>query len=93
MKVLKNTSKKQVFVQLKNDSINTYITVPLAGAHTSTKLTIRSGNTRLDLNGRQVNTLRAVLAKSQALGRSSTRTVTTARSRSKTTARRATASR
>lgn len=67
MKVLKNTRKKQVFVQQKNDSINAYITVPFAGAHRATKLTIRSGETRLDLNGRQVKTLRAVLEKSRVL--------------------------
>jgi len=67
MKVLKNTRKQQVFVQQKNNNFNAYITAPIAGAHRSTKLTIRSGDTRLDLNGRQVKTLRAVLEKSRKL--------------------------
>lgn len=67
MKVIKNTRKKQTFVQQKNNSINAYITTPFAGAHRATRLTIRVGENRMDLNGRQAKTLRAVLDKSQAL--------------------------
>ena len=67
MKILRNTRKKQTFVQQKNNSINAYITTPFAGTHSATRLTIRVGDNRVDLDGRQVKTLRSVLEKSQAL--------------------------
>jgi hypothetical protein len=63
MKILNNPKRKQYFVQQKNESINTYITVPFAGARSGTKLTIKTGSSRIDLNGRQVKTLRSVLEK------------------------------
>ena len=85
MKVLKNTQKKQIFVQQKNKTINAYITVPFAGAHRSTRLTIKSGDVRLDLDGRQVKTLRYVLDRSRALtDRPTPRTKRVAKSRTTT---------
>lgn len=74
MKVINNTRQKTYFVQRKNAAINTYIAGPTNGAHRATRLTIQSGKTRLDLNGRQIRALREVLEKSKALaGTRSTR--------------------
>lgn len=80
MKILNNPRKQTYFIQQKNDNINTYITVPVAGAHRASRLTIRAGDVRLDLNGRQIRALRSVLDKSRELNTPMSRR-TTKRSR------------
>ena len=72
-KVITNEKKKQHFVQRKTATINTYIAVPFSGTHGATRLTIRSGETRMDLNGRQVRALREVLAESTRLNQRTVR--------------------
>jgi len=67
MKIINKSLQKTYFVQRKNSTINTYIEGPTKGAHRVTHMTIFSGNTRLDLNGRQIRTLREVLDKSKSL--------------------------
>jgi len=66
MKIINDSRRKTYFVQRKNAAINTYIAGPTDGAHRATRLTIHSGKTRLDLNGRQIRALREVLDKSKS---------------------------
>jgi len=61
MKVINDSRRKTYFVQRKNAAINTYIAGPTNGAHRATRMTIQSGKTRLDLNGRQIRAIREVL--------------------------------
>jgi hypothetical protein len=66
MKIINDSRSKTYFIQRKTAAINTYIAGPTNGAHRATRLTIQSGKTRLDLNGRQIRTLREVLDKSKS---------------------------
>ena len=61
MKIINDSRRKTYFVQRKNTTINTYIAGPTNGAHRATRMTIQSGKTRLDLNGRQIRAIREVL--------------------------------
>lgn len=61
MKIINDSRRKTYFVQRKNAAINTYIAGPTNGAHRATRMTIQSGKTRLDLNGRQIRAIREVL--------------------------------
>jgi hypothetical protein len=47
--------------QLIDNIIELYLSTPLAGAKKASRLTVRAGNTRIDLNGRQIKALREVL--------------------------------
>jgi hypothetical protein len=67
MKIINKSHQKMYFVQRKNSAINTYIAGPTKGAHRATRMTILTGDTRLDLNGRQIRALREVLDKSKSL--------------------------
>lgn len=61
MIVRQNAKNKTNFVYNKVQNVEAFISTPLAGAKKATRLTIRNGNTRLDLNGAQARALRKVL--------------------------------
>ena len=56
-----NTRNKTNFVGHNSTGVELYLSTPLPKAKKAAKLTIRSGETRLDLNGRQIKALRDVL--------------------------------
>ena len=56
-----NTRNKTNFVGHNSTGVELYLSTPLPKAKKAAKLTIRSGDTRLDLNGRQIKALRDVL--------------------------------
>lgn len=58
----KNARNKTKFVGSNNSGVEFYLSTPLAGAKKASRLTLRNGEIRLDLNGRQINALRRVLA-------------------------------
>ena len=58
----KNAKNKTAYVYNKVQDIETFISVPFTGVkNVGTQLTVRDGATRIDLNGRQVASLRKVL--------------------------------
>lgn len=67
MVVKHNKNNRTHFVYNKYGTVESFISTPFKNARKATKLTIRSGKTRLDLNGRQVRALRQVLAKAESL--------------------------
>jgi hypothetical protein len=67
MVIKTNKNNRTYFVYDKNGGIETFISTPFAGAKKATRLTIRDGYERLELNGRQVRSLRAVLDKAEEL--------------------------
>ena len=58
----KNTRNKTNFVGHNSTGVEVYLSPPVAGAKKAARLTLRAGDTRLDLNGRQIKALRDVLA-------------------------------
>lgn len=58
----KNTRNKTNFVGHNSTGVELYLSTPFAKAKKASRLTIRSGNTRVDLTGRQIRALREVLA-------------------------------
>jgi hypothetical protein len=58
----KNTRNKTNFVGHNTTGVELYLSTPVAGAKKASRLTVRSGNTRIDLTGRQINALREVLS-------------------------------
>lgn len=58
----KNTRNKTNFVGHNSAGVELYLSTPFAKAKKASRLTIRSGNTRVDLTGRQIRALREVLA-------------------------------
>ena len=58
----KNTRNKTNFVGHNSTGVEVYLSTPVAGAKKAARLTLRAGDTRLDLNGRQIKALRDVLA-------------------------------
>jgi hypothetical protein len=63
MIIRKNNKKQTNFVYDSAAKVETFISYPFAGTkRAGTRLTIRNGETRIDLNGRQVKALRKVLA-------------------------------
>ena len=58
----KNTRNKTNFVGHNTSGVELYLSTPFAKAKKASRLTIRSGETRLDLTGRQIKALREVLA-------------------------------
>ena len=68
MVIKENNKNRTYFVYESYGNVETFISTPFKGAKKATKLTIRSTDgTRLDLNGRQVSALRAVLSKANKL--------------------------
>lgn len=58
----KNARNKTNFVGHNSTGVELYLSTPLAGAKKASRLTVRSGDTRIDLNGRQIKALREVLS-------------------------------
>jgi hypothetical protein len=58
----KNARNKTNFVGHNTTGVELYLSTPVAGAKKASRLTLRAGDTRLDLNGRQIKALREVLA-------------------------------
>lgn len=58
----KNSKNKTNFVGHNSTGVEVYLSTPFSGAKKAAQLTIRAGDTRLDLNGRQIKALREVLA-------------------------------
>jgi len=67
IKVKHNRHKRTHFVYDKYGTVETFITTPYNKSKRGTRLTVRCGENRVDLNGRQVATLRAVLRKATQL--------------------------
>jgi hypothetical protein len=57
----KNAKNKTNFVGHNTTGVELYLSTPVSGAHGASRLTLRAGETRLDLNGRQIRALRQVL--------------------------------
>ena len=58
----KNTRNKTNFVGHNTSGVELYLSTPFAKAKKAARLTIRSGESRVDLTGRQIRALREVLA-------------------------------
>ena len=57
-----NARNKTNFVGHNSSGVEIYLSTPVAKAKKASRLTLRSGNTRVDLDGRQIKALREVLA-------------------------------
>jgi hypothetical protein len=57
-----NARNKTNFVGHNTSGVEMYLSTPLASAKKASRLTLRSGKTRVDLNGRQIRALREVLS-------------------------------
>lgn len=75
----KNAKNKTNFVGHNTTGVELYLSTPMGGAHGASKLTVRDGDSRIDLNGRQIRALRQVLETgySQVTPRKSTATKAT----------------
>ena len=59
----KNTKNKTTFAYNKVQGLEAFASAPFKGVNSVGKmLSIRSGSKRIDLNGRQINALKSVLA-------------------------------
>jgi hypothetical protein len=67
MQVIKNDKKKNVFVRADYGDVATYISQAYAGSKGRNRLTIKTADTRIDLNGHQINALKKVLSKANSL--------------------------
>jgi hypothetical protein len=61
-----NSRNKTNFVGHNTTGVEIYLSTPVAKAKKASRLTLRSGKTRLDLTGRQINALREVLSTAYA---------------------------
>ena len=57
-----NTRNKTNFVGHNTSGVEMYLSTPMLSAKKASRLTLRSGKTRVDLNGRQIRALREVLS-------------------------------
>ena len=57
----KNTRNKTNFVGHNSTGVEIYLSTPFPKAKKGSRLTLRAGNARVDLTGRQINALRDVL--------------------------------
>ena len=57
-----NARNKTNFVGHNSTGVEIYLSTPVAKAKKAARLTLRAGNTRVDLNGRQIKALREVLS-------------------------------
>ena len=57
----KNAKNKTNFVGHNTAGVELYLSTPMGGSHGASKLTVRDGESRIDLNGRQIRALRQVL--------------------------------
>jgi len=67
MQVIKNDRKKNVFVRADYGNVATYISQAYAGSKGKNRLTIKTDDARIDLNGHQINVLKKVLAQATRL--------------------------
>lgn len=67
MQVIKNDRKKSVFVRADYGNVATYISQAYAGSKGKNRLTIKTDDARIDLNGHQINVLKKVLTKATSL--------------------------
>lgn len=76
----KNAKNKTNFVGHNTTGVELYLSTPMGSSHGASKLTVRSGESRIDLNGRQIRALRQVLETgySQVTPRKATATKATA---------------
>ena len=58
----KNTRNKTNFVGHNTTGVELYLSTPFSGAKKAARLTVRSGDARIDLTGRQIKALREVLS-------------------------------
>ena len=58
----KNSKNKTNFVGHNSTGVELYLSTPLGGAKKASRLTLRAGDIRLDLNVRQIKALREVLS-------------------------------
>ena len=61
-----NARNKTNFVGHNTTGVEIYLSTPVAKAKKASRLTLRSGKTRIDLTGRQINALREVLSTAYA---------------------------
>jgi len=73
----KNTRNKTNFVGHNSSGVEIYLSTPFPKAKKASRLTVRAGNARVDLTGRQINALREVL--SAGYSASATRTARSTR--------------
>lgn len=57
-----NARNKTNFVGHNTSGVEMYLSTPMLSAKKASRLTLRSGKTRVDLNGRQIRALREVLS-------------------------------
>ena len=57
-----NTRNKTNFVGHNTTGVEIYLSTPVAKAKKASRLTLRTGKTRIDLDGRQIKALREVLS-------------------------------
>lgn len=57
-----NARNKTNFVGHNTSGVEIYLSTPVAKAKKASRLTLRTGKTRVDLNGRQIKALREVLS-------------------------------
>jgi hypothetical protein len=57
----KNARNKTNFVGHNTTGVELYLSTPFTGAKKGSRLTLRNGSSRIDLNGRQIKALRDVL--------------------------------
>jgi hypothetical protein len=60
----RNTKNKTNFVGTQTSGVELYLSTPFPKAKKAARLTVRTGDARIDLNGRQINALRKLLDKS-----------------------------
>jgi len=69
--IIKNNNKNKThFVYDKCGQLETFISTPFKNSKRGTRLTVREGANRLDLNGREVKLLASVLNKALELSNS-----------------------
>jgi hypothetical protein len=66
----KNNKNRTAFVYDVSAGLETFISQSFKNAKQGNRLTIRDGDVRIDLNGRQISTLKKVLATSSRLAAS-----------------------
>lgn len=57
----KNNRNKTNFVGHNTTGVEVYLSTPFSGVKKASRLTLRDGDSRIDLNGRQIRALREVL--------------------------------
>jgi len=58
----KNIRNKTNFIGHNTTGVEIYLSTPFAKAKKASRLTLRLGKTRMDMTGRQIRALRAVLS-------------------------------